>query len=504
MKNKRNSGRGASALLGLMIGAIALFFGLLIGAELHLLIVAFTLLLLAVPLLYWAFFGFRDTNGWLLFGAFGLMYLTFSVQSKGIPIGYLMEAAIFGFLFSALRVSAGLARQDAALRVAAGLLLAYLALLGLSSFLGRSQTTAALWQLQYNLKLPLMFALGTLLVHSDALERNWRRIVALSWLFFVPFLVLEVAAPGTYANVVGYKLDQHVNPLLGFGARLQGPFAHGGYLALVGGLLAAAAAIQWLQGRGAAWLALAVLYTGLVVLSGQRQELAALMLVYALFVVLGGRGRGGWLALAAVLALLVGAAFWLTLDVNPLAALQLEWGGRDSQLSERGILTRKGLEVADQYFPLGSGLGTYGGAGAQKFDQSLFIDLGFSRYWWFRQGLFIVDTFWPSIVAEGGYGAALLLLALFATLWLTLWRRTVQASGAARGMLMLALAALTLVLANSPTSAVLGDPRGSFVFWLIIGCAWRMSVVSRATPAEQLGHNPPHRYSPSHRPHYNL
>ncbi|MES2260810.1 MAG: hypothetical protein V4724_20010 [Pseudomonadota bacterium] len=476
------------ALLGLVV-LTSMFFGLLIGAELHLLILAFVALVAALPVLYVALFGFEDRAGWLLLGNFGLMYVGQMAQMKGVPIGYLMELMIFACVLNSLRISGRLALRDGATRTVLLLFVLYFAVTLLSTLLGRSQKMAAIWQFQYNLKLPLMFALGMLMLPSERMLRVLRFIVAGSWLYFLPMLALEIAAPGFFYKLVGFQQDIHVNPLLGFGGRLQGPFAHSGYLAMTCGLLSAAALIEWMQVKRLRWLVLAGIYCGMVLLSGQRQEFFSLVLVYALFAVSTGRRHIGWVVVAGALLVVAGVFAALYMDHNPLLQLELEWGaGRDSQLSERAILTRKGLQVADQYFPLGSGLGTYGGAGAQKFDQSLFLDLGFSRYWWFRQGMFIVDTFWPSIVAESGYFGALLLMAVFAAIWLTLARRCREATGQTRALLLLALAALTLILSNSPTSAVIGDPRGTFVFWLIIGCAWRASVDNRATSAAPIRH----------------
>jgi hypothetical protein len=136
----------------------------------------------------------------------------------------------------------------------------------------------------------------------------------------------------------------------------------------------------------------------------------------------------------------------------------------------------KGLAVAQQYFPLGSGLGTYGGAGAQKFDLSLFQDLGFGRYWWFMQGKFLVDTYWPNVAAESGLFGAAFLLAFFATMWIALLVRTWRLLGNAQiGFVFLGLCALTLLLLNSPSSQILTDPRGAIVLWTIIGASWRLT-----------------------------
>jgi hypothetical protein len=38
------------------------------------------------------------------------------------------------------------------------------------------------------------------------------------------------------------------------------------------------------------------------------------------------------------------------------------------------------------------------------------------------------------------------------------------------------LGALSLLLLNSPSSAILTDPRGAFLFWLFIGCGWRIAA----------------------------
>ncbi|SFU66588.1 O-antigen ligase family protein [Pseudoduganella namucuonensis] len=502
IKTSRGQSWTGLLLSGLLL-LTAAFVGLLIGAEMHVLIVLFMLLLLAMPMLYLALYGFEDRAGWLLAGGFCLMYVAQMAHNKGVPIGYAMEFMAFVFMLSSLRQLWRLARQDAALRWLALLFLGYLALLLLSSALGRSQPRAALWQLQYTLKLPLMFALGALVVHTARTAGTLRGVLAWSWVFFLPFLLLELAAPGLFLKLFGYTADAHVNPVLGFGARLRGPFSHAGYMALMCGLLAAGSAVQWLLGRGRSWLALAGVYTVMVLATGQRQELLALVLVYGVFATIAGRRHLGWLWLGAVLAVAAGVLAYLYLDRNPFSELMLQWGGgRDSQLSERGVLTQKGLQVAAQYFPLGSGLGTYGSAGAQKFDLGLMVDLGFMRYWWFRQGMFIVDTYWPSVIAEAGYAAAALLLAAFALLWGVLYRRALLAQGEVRAIALFALAALTLALATSPTSAVVSDPRGVFVFWLLAGCAWRATsearaaaragatVDYRATPDGPLRHNP--------------
>jgi hypothetical protein len=221
--------------------------------------------------------------------------------------------------------------------------------------------------------------------------------------------------------------------------------------------------------------------------SGQRQELFALGVTLILIAGIHWRRYLYLLAVAAGLAgsiVVVGLVYF---EHVPMQRTLAKWGLVDglTPLSERAILTTKGVEVAQQFFPFGSGLGTYGGPGAQKNDLSLFMDLGFARYWWFRQGKFLVDTYWPCIIAESGFFGALALFIFFMLMWATLLRRAWYAVDTpAHALSLLALAAMTLLLANTPSSPILTDPRGAIVFWLIIGAAWRATAPEGA----QSGH----------------
>ncbi|GAB2873009.1 hypothetical protein GCM10027277_47850 [Pseudoduganella ginsengisoli] len=485
MMRTASQGRWTGILVSGLFFLTAIFLGLLIGAEQHILTALFLLLVLSLPMFYLAIFGFVDQRGVLLGCGFALMFVSQMLQNRGIPAGYLMEALIFLFMLSSLREAFKVAAADSTLRWIIALFLAYFALSLLSTVMGRSHWRGAVWQLQYNLKWPLMFALGMLMASPDQAQVVLRRFIMWSWLFFLPFLVFELAAPGLFIKLFGYAEDVHVNPLLGFSHRLRGPFSHSGYMALMCGLLASGAAACWLQHLGRRWLVLALIYTAMAISTGQRQELMSLVLVYGLFAVMAGRRHAGWIAMGAIVGVTMLAAALMVMNHNPFDEIMRQWGaGRTSELSERAILTQAGMRIADQYFPLGSGLGTYGGAGAQRFDHSLFLDQGFSRYWWFRQGIFLVDTYWPSVAAETGYPAMFLLLASFMLLWCTLLRRALTVPPAERPLVLTALAAMTLLLANSPTSAIVTDPRGAFVFWLVVGCAWRASMTRRAVSAD--------------------
>jgi hypothetical protein len=289
-------------------------------------------------------------------------------------------------------------------------------------------------------------------------------------------VALEWVLPGVHQVVFEPARDAHANPLLCALRRFRGPFPHAGYLALISAVLAWCCAVFAVTDRQRRWWLPAIAYGTLLLLAGQRQEAAGLALAMLGLVAWQWR-RFAPLVLVAACCVLGAASSLLVLGpALPVPDVLAQWGFGSPlhPLSERAILSTKGLEVASRYFPWGSGLGTYGGAGAQKFDQSLFLDLGFGQYAWFRQGLFLVDVYWPSVIAETGWIGAGGLAACYLLILATLTRRLL-AAGAADRIVLIGTGALLILLSNTPTSGVISDPRGSFVFWLLIGAAWRRS-----------------------------
>ncbi|MBK6974862.1 MAG: hypothetical protein IPH26_18685 [Sterolibacteriaceae bacterium] len=467
-------------LIALIVFALltVLLAGLLIGSAQWVWLGGLLLLGVVLPgLIYVGTLHVEDRRGRLLLFGWIVMLTAHGLHSRiGLPVGYVLELVLFPLAWASTRSVLSRAATDRTLRLFVALVTLYFAIALLSSALGRSHAIAALWQLQYNLKWPLMFGLGTLVAWSERSDDLLRKLIAWSWLAIVPFLVLEVVSLSLHTRIFELNPDMSGNPLLGVGRRYRGPFFHAGYMAIVCGLLAAGAFSQWLAGRGVRWALLTFLYLVFVLASGQRQEFAALILVLVLLLAIMWRRYWAIFALSGLVFGVLTVAGLVYVEHVPMRDTLAQWGLFDDYrpLSERAILSRAGIVIAEQYFPLGSGLGTYGGAGAQKFDLSLFWDLGFGRNWWFRQGLFIVDTYWPCVIAESGFIGALSVAVALVTMWFALLRRAWFAVATPSFFVaFVGLAALTLLVANTPSSAVITDPRGSFVFWLLIGAAWR-------------------------------
>lgn len=476
-------------LLALLFFFLALFLGALIGlgatrmAALGLIgLAAFAGLVL---------YGLRLPSQPVLAGVLGLVFVVmlFNTVAEGVghaPIGYVFELICFSWLIGAFVNALQRYGTQPAFRALMLCLAGYFALSVVSSVFGRSGWIAGIWQLQYNLKWPAMLLVGMLLSLDTRQQRVLDFCAYWFWLPIVLAMGVEIAAPGLHARLLGLQqLDMTPNPILGFGTRRQGPFPHSGYLALAAIGLAWLSIVRvFLQKRRAWWLPL-LCYGALLGLSGQRQE--TLALVATCLIGLGVLARRQWRPLLVVLVLLGGIGLLLALIFDLAIAQKIvsQWGGGDklAERSERYVLTKHGIDIANAWFPLGSGLGTYGGAGAQKFDQSYFVQLGFDQYWWFRQGQFLVDIYWPSVVAEvGWFGGGLLLVAYF-VVWLSLLKAMLL-NGSKDPVVWIAMGLLMLNLLNSPTSGALTDPRGTFWMWLLIGAGFARVMQVTRTPSQ--------------------
>lgn len=82
----------------------------------------------------------------------------------------------------------------------------------------------------------------------------------------------------------------------------------------------------------------------------------------------------------------------------------------------RSALLRSGSQIALDYFPLGSGFGTFGGGINQAFYSPLFYKYGLHRIWGLspEKSSFINDSFWPHIIAETGIFGLILYFLMIA------------------------------------------------------------------------------------------
>lgn len=86
----------------------------------------------------------------------------------------------------------------------------------------------------------------------------------------------------------------------------------------------------------------------------------------------------------------------------------------------RKILTDDSIRIAKNYFPFGSGFGTFGSNIAAQYYSKVYIKLGYYRLKGSgleEKGKFLVDTFWPTVIAQTGWlGFAAFCMAILSML----------------------------------------------------------------------------------------
>jgi len=83
--------------------------------------------------------------------------------------------------------------------------------------------------------------------------------------------------------------------------------------------------------------------------------------------------------------------------------------------SARAVLTRTSFKIMGDYFPIGTGFGTYASASATEYYSPIYFKYGLNHVWGLYEGsvTFGSDTFWPIIFGQTGFiGTVAFLIAL--------------------------------------------------------------------------------------------
>jgi hypothetical protein len=483
---------GLSMLFTALVAGLAIAVGL--GIPAAALAVALTLVIYLA-----ARYGLRTYR----FGANGpfwsaiLMSVGFSVLGLASPVnlGALME--VWLLCLTPWIVFAGPQgwRRSPLMRVVLVLFGIGFVLLLLSTLLSpHLRAKAAAYQFAYNLKWPLMLLLGFRVCWQDA---DHARLRLLMWLFValtIMFLLLDAGAPTAY-RAIGRNLTEYhhtSNALLGGVVdRMTGPFVHSSVLAYFASFFLALVVVQRLTGliKTVPALLLAGPLFALVVLSGQKQEFATVIVACAA-VAVAMRVRSVWTVLAlftvapAVLAVLYIAIF----GMPPLGSLGEEWGlvsGVSAVISARPVLTGDAVGLANAHWPLGSGLGTFASVGAKLYNRDIYETLGYFRFWWYRNDQFLLDTYWPNFIAEGGWISALALFMIPVMTSLYSLRKVSQASDPLlKTVWAYAFCGQFLPFGVSLTSPIFGDVNVAAFGMMMLGMAhlYEQRAVASATP----------------------
>ena len=186
-------------------------------------------------------------------------------------------------------------------------------------------------------------------------------------------------------------------------------FLHPGQLAFVAAIVAGIYCwrlIAYGVNRNILWLAVALV---ILLLTLERQEIVAVAVLLPSLTlmtrrshILGERFVLGSLTLIGATVVLLPLLSVLSNYVR-FVATRLELAAVGSSQAARVVFYVFGYQLANERFPLGVGFGSFGGYAAKVFDSPYYSQLGFSSFSWYREGMYLTDTFWPHVYAEAGW-----------------------------------------------------------------------------------------------------
>lgn len=165
--------------------------------------------------------------------------------------------------------------------------------------------------------------------------------------------------------------------------------------------------------------ALAIFLVVVTLLHVSTKETAALV-ICVLLVFMGKPTSAQTLILGMPSAIAATAALWFFTPIGDLISQQIEnYLGEGAQDMVRTVLTKQSVTIANDFFPLGSGAGTYASPPSYQMGYSeIYVRYGLSGLWGASRETanFLVDVFWPKVIAQSGYIGLVAFIALIAAM----------------------------------------------------------------------------------------
>ena len=132
----------------------------------------------------------------------------------------------------------------------------------------------------------------------------------------------------------------------------------------------------------------------------------------------------------------------------------------------RSVLLRHGIKVMLACFPIGSGFGTYGTAVAQQHYSKLYLRYGFWQYFGtsMKNRSFLLDNYWPAVMAELGLFGALCMLSVI----LLLFRRNASMCKNPFAKIAVYSGWIALFASSAVSSSFLSATK-AMVFYALVG-----------------------------------
>lgn len=121
-----------------------------------------------------------------------------------------------------------------------------------------------------------------------------------------------------------------------------------------------------------------------------------------------------------------------------------------------------GFKIANEYFPLGSGLGTFASSLSGEYYSPLYYEYGINTVLGLRENMYsyMGDTFWPNIYAQYGYIGAILFLGIIICTYISIKKRYMYDYN----KLLASFVMFSYILIASIAESIFTDGTGTFMF----------------------------------------
>jgi len=339
-----------------------------------------------------------------------------------------------------------------------------------SSLFGGGTFVQALYQFVLDSKYIIIFLYCYGAYRENISEKYLDKFFKFFVLINIPFVLLQLLTPDIYDTI--FPLGAH----------------HGSFFTASGDAFTRTAGILWFTGTLAFFSALASGFFLIKIwkLNASKENYLYLILSILLLLSTLSRGEIASFILAATLSYLFFISnkkirhinlvfiFAVVTGITVSNASFIEKGlveigfnetAAGITLAPRAKMMSSALSEANQNFPLGAGLGTLGGQAAVVYDSDLYYKHGFQYQWYFEQGLFLTDTYWPKIIAESGWLGALFLF--FAYVYYPV--KYLQHSSSVSFPGIFSFFSMTVLLINSFSAPIYNSVITVFIVMFICG-----------------------------------
>ncbi|MBN3038433.1 MAG: hypothetical protein JW869_03325 [Candidatus Omnitrophica bacterium] len=233
-------------------------------------------------------------------------------------------------------------------------------------------------------------------------------VVKISKVFFgisvlvLLFGVVDLLAPAGFRNLINNKL--FIDYRFGIPA-IQSVFVHPGVFGWFMAFCACFTLAFFIILRGKGSLFLSICFSlGLLFSMRLKPVLGLAAAIFAALMLTPGAKKVRFLFVAGLIILLLASIFGDKVNMLFEDKIYSYLRAPDLSRQARNVLYATSLRIAKDFFPFGSGLGTFAGWISSLYYSPLYSQYGISTVYGLQKGgRFITDTFWPYIIAQFGF-----------------------------------------------------------------------------------------------------